>query len=178
MGNGFAISALAGRREVMERGGLRHTAERVFLLSTTHGAETHALAAAREVMRIYVDEGICQRLAERGELLAAGLRAAAADAGVEDRFLVLGHPSNLIYATLDETGARSQAFRTLFLQETIRRGVLAPSFVVGIAHDDAAIDHTVNAVGEALNVYRRALEDGVGKHLSGRPVQPVFRPYA
>ena len=40
--------------------------------------------------------------------------------------------------------------------------MLAPSFVVGIAHDDPAIDHTVNAVGEALRVYRRALEDGVG----------------
>jgi glutamate-1-semialdehyde 2,1-aminomutase len=178
MGNGFAIAALAGRREIMERGGLRHTAERVFLLSTTHGAETQALAAAREVMRIYVEDGICQRLAERGEILAGGLKAAAAGAGVEDRFLVLGHPSNLIYATLDETGARSQRFRTLFLQETIRRGVLAPSLVVGIAHDDAAIDHTVNAVGEALNVYRRALEEGVEKYLSGRPVQPVFRPYA
>ena len=91
---------------------------------------------------------------------------------------MLGHPSNLIYATLDEAGARSQAFRTLFLQETIRRGVLAPSFVVGTAHDDAAIDHTVNAVGEALRVYRRALEDGVEQHLAGRPVKPVFRPYA
>ena len=92
--------------------------------------------------------------------------------------MVLGHPSNLIYATLDETGARSQAFRTLFLQETIRRGVLAPSFVVGIAHDDAAIDQTVNAVGEALRVYRRALEDGVGKHLrwtTGQAGLPAVR---
>jgi glutamate-1-semialdehyde 2,1-aminomutase len=97
---------------------------------------------------------------------------------VDDRFLILGHPANLIYATLDGTGARSQAFRTLFLQETIRRGVLAPSFVVGTAHDDAAIDDTVNAVGEALHVYRRALEEGVERYLTGRPVKPVFRPYA
>src|SRR6185436_16445321 len=44
LANGFALSALVGRRDVMERGGLRHDAERVFLLSTTHGAETHALA--------------------------------------------------------------------------------------------------------------------------------------
>ena len=46
MGNGFAVSALAGRREHMERGGWNHEDERVFLLSTTHGAETHALAAS------------------------------------------------------------------------------------------------------------------------------------
>ena len=52
MGNGFAISALAGRRDVMERGRARHPDERVFLLSTTHGAETHALAAAMAVIDV------------------------------------------------------------------------------------------------------------------------------
>jgi len=45
LGNGFPISALAGRRELMELGGLRTDASRVFLLSTTHGAETAGLAA-------------------------------------------------------------------------------------------------------------------------------------
>ena len=47
LGNGFSISALTGRREFMELGGLHHARERVFLLSTTHGAETHSLAAAQ-----------------------------------------------------------------------------------------------------------------------------------
>ena len=37
LGNGFPISALAGRRELMELGGLRTERPRVFLLSTTHG---------------------------------------------------------------------------------------------------------------------------------------------
>jgi glutamate-1-semialdehyde 2,1-aminomutase len=36
LANGFALSALAGRRELMELGGSRHAHERVFLLSTTH----------------------------------------------------------------------------------------------------------------------------------------------
>lgn len=178
LGNGFAVSALAGRREIMERGGLRSPDERVFLLSTTHGAETHSLAVAREVIRIYEAEGICEVLAERGERLAAGVREAAAAAGVADRFLVLGRPCNLVYATLDADGNRSQPFRTLFLQETISRGVLAPSFVVTAAHDDDAIDATVAAVAEALAVYGRALADGIDGHLRGRPVKPVFRPFA
>ncbi len=178
MGNGFAIAALVGRRDIMERGGLRHPGERVFLLSTTHGAETHALAATREVIRIYESEGICERLAERGERLAAGLRAAAEAAGVAAQFLLLGRPCNLVYATLDADGKRSQDFRTLFLQETIARGVLALSFVVGTTHDDDAIDRTVEAVGEALAVYRRALEDGIEGHLRGRPVKPAMRRHA
>ena len=53
MGNGFPISALAGRREFMELGGLNTDAERVFLLSTTHGPESVSLTAFRAVARAY-----------------------------------------------------------------------------------------------------------------------------
>ena len=52
MGNGFAISALVGKKEIMELGGLLHDKEKVFLLSTTYGAETHALAAALATARL------------------------------------------------------------------------------------------------------------------------------
>jgi glutamate-1-semialdehyde 2,1-aminomutase len=51
MGNGFPVSALAGKREFMELGGLRTDRERVFLLSTTHGPETGSLAAFRAVVK-------------------------------------------------------------------------------------------------------------------------------
>jgi glutamate-1-semialdehyde 2,1-aminomutase len=177
LGNGFAISALAGRREIMERGGLRHDGERVFLLSTTHGAETHALAAALEVMRIYQREPVIETIYRQGQRLREGVERAIAEQGVEGYFALLGRPCNLIYATRDPSGQRSQPFRTLFLQELLRRGVLAPSFIVSYAHDDAAIDQTIGAVTEALGVYRRALDEGVERYLVGRSVQPVFRRY-
>src|SRR5439155_16536341 len=45
LGNGFSIAALVGRRDVMQLGGIDHDRERVFLLSSTHGGETHAIAA-------------------------------------------------------------------------------------------------------------------------------------
>ncbi len=51
MGNGFPIAAIAGRRELMELGGLNTDRPRVFLLSSTHGAETVSLAAFRAVVR-------------------------------------------------------------------------------------------------------------------------------
>jgi glutamate-1-semialdehyde 2,1-aminomutase len=63
------------------------------------------------------------------------------------------------------------------LQEIIRRGVLAPSLVVSYAHTEADIDRTVEAIDGALEVYARALEDGVEKHLVGRPSQVVQREY-
>jgi glutamate-1-semialdehyde 2,1-aminomutase len=69
LGNGFAISALAGKREIMRLGGIDHDDPRVFLLSTTHGAETHALAAAMETIRFYRNHEVVEQLWTRGELL-------------------------------------------------------------------------------------------------------------
>jgi glutamate-1-semialdehyde 2,1-aminomutase len=175
LANGFALSALVGRRDVMERGGLHHGRDRVFLLSTTHGAETGALAAGLETMRIYRDEGVVEVLYRQGERLRTGVREAARAVGVADYFGVLGNPTNLVYETRDRAGQPSQSMRTLFLQELIRRGVLAPSFVVSYSHSDEDIDATIEAVAEALTVYRRALDDGPEPYLVGRSVKPVFR---
>ena len=94
-----------------------------------------------------------------------------------DHFEVMGMPSNLIYATRDQDGNPSQEFRTLFLQELIKGGILAPSFVVSYSHGHEDIERTVNAAGQALLVYRKAIDEGVEKHLEGRPVQPVMRKY-
>ncbi|CAM5602161.1 glutamate-1-semialdehyde 2,1-aminomutase [Kitasatospora aureofaciens] len=176
LGNGFAVSALAGRRDLMERGGLRGVGDRVFLLSTTHGAETHSLAAAMAVQTTYVEEGVTARLHALGERLAAGVREAAAATGVGDHVVVRGRASNLVYATLDERRQPSQPYRTLFLRQLLAGGVLAPSFVVSSALDEADIDHTVDVVAGACAVYRKALDAGdPTPWLGGRPVKPVFR---
>ena len=176
MGNGFAVSALAGRRELMRLGGTDHDRERVFLLSTTHGAETHALAAAMAVIETYRDEQTVETLHRNGCLLAAQVGDALAAAGVGEHIRLSGRPANLVHATLDSDGQRSQSFRTLFLAELLERGVIAPSFVVSAALSEDDIALTAQAVHEAAGVYRAALDRGVEHFLRGRPVQPALRP--
>jgi glutamate-1-semialdehyde 2,1-aminomutase len=179
LGNGFAVSALAGRRNLMEQGGLRDSRERVFLLSTTHGAETHALAAAMAVLDTYAEEGITARLHALGDRLAAGVREVAAAMGVADHVVVRGRASNLVFATLDANLRPSQDYRTLFLRQLLTNGVIGPSFVVSSALSDADIDRTVDAVAQACTVYRKALDaDDPTPWLGGRPVRPVFRRFA
>ncbi|MEM8559756.1 MAG: glutamate-1-semialdehyde 2,1-aminomutase [Bacteroidota bacterium] len=175
LANGFSVSALTGRREIMELGGLRTDQDRVFLLSATHGAETHGLAAAIATMQAYREHDVCGFMERQGEKLRARLNAAITVAGVQGYVAILGRPSNLVFATRDREGQPSQAFRTLLLQELVLRGVLAPSLVLSFAHDDAALNRTVDAFAEALAVYARALEDGVERWLIGRSVKPVFR---
>jgi glutamate-1-semialdehyde 2,1-aminomutase len=173
--NGFALSALAGRREVMELGGLEHDRERVFLLSTTHGAEHVGLAAGIATMATYRDEPVVETLYARGDRLRAGVGQVARNHGVEERFTLFGPGSCLFFGTADTDGAPSQAFRTLFLQETIARGLLAPSFVVSYSHTEEDIDRTIEIVDEALAVYAAALDGGIERFLRGRPVKPVYR---
>jgi glutamate-1-semialdehyde 2,1-aminomutase len=176
--NGFALSALAGRREIMDLGGIRGPHERVFLLSTTHGAETVALAAARATMKIYEREPVVEHLYRQGERLRSGLEQAAAAAGVSKHFFTSGRACALLYATLGPDGKPSQPFRTLFLQETIRRGILAPSFMPTYSHSDADIDYTIDAVAAALKVYRQALDHGnTDPYLVGASVKPVYRKF-
>jgi glutamate-1-semialdehyde 2,1-aminomutase len=163
----------------MERGGLRSPHERVFLLSTTHGAETHSLAAAIAVIDTYAEEGITERLHKLGDRLAAGVRDVAADAGVADHVQVRGRASNLVFATLDADGTPSQPYRTLFLRQLLAGGVIGPSFVVSAALTEGDIDRTVEVVAQACTVYRKALDAGdPTPWTGGRPVKPVFRRYA
>lgn len=178
LGNGFAVSALAGKRDLMKLGGTDHDRERVFLLSTTHGAETHSLAAAIATIRTYRAERVIETLWRQGERLARGIREAATAADVAQHVVIFGRPCCLAYATRDSQGQASQPFRTLLLQELARRGVLATSLVVGYSHSDADIDRTIEVFAEALRIYRRALEEGVEKHLEGRSVKPAIRAFS
>jgi len=177
MANGFALSALVGRREIMELGGLQHEKERVFLLSTTHGAETHAMAAAIATMQVYRQEPVIEHLHRQGERLRNGVNQVIGTLGLAGHINVVGRACNLQFGTKDGNGAPSQAYRALFLQELIRNGVIAPSFVVSYSHTDADIDQTIDATYRALEIYRAALSDGAEKYLIGPPVKPVYRKF-
>jgi glutamate-1-semialdehyde 2,1-aminomutase len=178
LANGFSVSALAGKREYMRLGDLEQTDfPRVFLMSTTHGGETHGLAAAIATMEVYEREPVIAEMFRVGERLRAGFLQAAAANGVQDHLTITGKPCNLLFGTLDPDGKPSQAHRTLFLQELIKRGIVAPSLVVSYAHKDADIDQTIEALSGAMSVYKRALDDGAEKYLVGRPSEPVYRTY-
>ncbi len=175
LGNGFSVSALVGKREIMELGGLQHHSERVFLMSTTHGAEYHCLAAMMAVIKSYHELEVIYHLKSQGERLRAGFEKSIENNNLQEHVGIHGHPACLIYTTCDQDGNRSQIFRTLFMQELVKRGILAPNLVISYAHTDRVVDDTVELVDEALGIYRKALNHGVEQYLHSRPVQPVYR---
>jgi glutamate-1-semialdehyde 2,1-aminomutase len=175
LANGFPVSALAGRRDLMRLGGFAEDRDRVFLLSQTCGGEPWAMAAVLATIDVYEREGVTDRLHVIGAALRAAVDSEVARHGLQDYVQLRGRDCNLVFTTKDSGGRPSQEFRTVLLQELLRGGVLAPSFVVSFSHDDLAIERTVEAVAAAMPVYRRALEDGPATVLEGRSVRPALR---
>lgn len=175
MANGYPVSAVAGRREIMELGGFAEDRDRVFLLSQTYGGEPWMLAAFMAVVAAHRQMDIIGRLREAGARLRLGVNEIAGNLGIGDYFHIEGPDCSLVFVTKDNTGQRSQVMRTIFLRELLQRGVLAPSFVVNYGHDDGVLDRTLDVVGEALKAYKQALEGDAATLLGSRPVRPALR---
>lgn len=176
--NGFSFAALVGRRDILELGGLETAKPRVFLLSGTHSAENHAIAAARATLHVFRDEPVVETMWTIGSALIAALQGAARSAGVPERnFQAGGVPCSPWFAFFDQDGQPSLPLRTLFLQEMIERGVMINYIAPSYSHRAAHVDRTADAARESLAVIRRALDGDVGAFLVGPAVKPVFRKY-
>ena len=78
---------------------------------------------------------------------------------------------------MDNKKEVSTGFRTLFSQEMIKNGVLMPWIALSYSHGSAELTTTLEAANNALDVYKKALENGLNKYLEGREIKPVFRKY-
>lgn len=178
MANGFSVAALGGKREIMEIGGIKDAGkERLFLISTTHGAEMCGLGAFVETVKFYKEHDVTRHLWEYGEKLMGGMNAIAKELGIGKEFEVYGVPCSPNYATRDRAGNVSMPLRTLFSQEMIKQGVLMPWIAVSYAHGEEELRLTLDATRKALEVYKKALDEGFEKYLVGDPIKPVFRKY-
>jgi glutamate-1-semialdehyde 2,1-aminomutase len=178
MGNGFSVAALTGRRDVLELGGIDHDHPRVFLLSATHGGEIHALVAAREtIAELHEADGVA-RVWAIGQALQTGLRELIDRYELTELVNCRGYPCSPVLSFGAEGADVGALLRTLFLQETVRRGVLMPYIAPSLSHSESDIEQTLEAADQALGVVRSALDDGsLRSRIEGPLVRPVFRRY-
>jgi glutamate-1-semialdehyde 2,1-aminomutase len=176
--NGFSACALTGRAEIMELGGIRNEGEdKLFLISTTHGAETTGLAAMNATIKSFVDHNMIQSNWERGSSLKLKLEQIIAKHELQDALKWTGYPCLLLLICRNAEGNTDDAYRTLMMQEMIARGVLFQGlFYTTWSHQQAELDHFVMAFDESCSVYRQAINQGNSSHfLIGRPAKAVFR---
>jgi glutamate-1-semialdehyde aminotransferase len=175
--NGFSFCALTGTKEVMELGGIVNSGEeKVFLISTTHGGETHALAAAMSTIDVFASENVIAKNHSIGDLLIGKCNAVLQEAGMQAYIQLI--PCNWfpVFVFMDKEGKPNGSFRTLAMQEMIKRGILFQGvFVPCFSHTEADVNYFAEAFAETVAVYKKALEEGVDTYLIGEPAKPVFR---
>ncbi|MEX6688455.1 glutamate-1-semialdehyde 2,1-aminomutase [Danxiaibacter flavus] len=175
--NGFSFCALTGKKEVMELGGInRKGEEKVFLISTTHGGETHAIAAGLATIDFFENNDVI------GHSQQMGAKAISECNGIIQRqclsdFVSLSCSSWMpAFVFRNRERQMDAGFRTLMMQEMIKndvlfQGVLVPSF----SHTNTEVNFFLDAFEASLSVYKKALEVGYEKYLIGEAAKPVFR---
>ena len=178
MANGFSVAAIAGKREIMELGSIEKKGqERLFLLSTTHGAEMSGLGAFVETVKFIQENGVVEHLWSYGKKLIDMMNNLAKEFEIEKNFVAGGIECSPYYLTFDKDGDNSLGLRTLFSQEMIKNGVLMPWIALSYAHQDKELEKTKKALEKTFEVYKKAVDEGYEKYLVGEVIKPVFRKY-
>jgi len=176
--NGFSACALTGRADIMELGGIRRTGEeKLFLISTTHGAETTGLAAMMATIRAFKEHGMIESNWARGEALKKRLEQVVQKHALESALQLVGFPCFFALVCRNPQGAPDDAFRTLMMQEMIARGVLFQGlFYTTWSHQSPEMEIVAAAFDESCAIYRKAVDAGsTAGLLIGSPAKAVFR---
>ncbi|NQW43608.1 MAG: glutamate-1-semialdehyde 2,1-aminomutase [Bacteroidetes bacterium] len=177
--NGYSFCALTGTKEVMELGGIRNEgAEKVFLISTTHGGETSALAAGIATINVFERENVIQHNQEIGDLLIEECNILINQFNLSSYILITPCNWMLSFIFKNKNLEVCQGMRTLAMQEMIIRGVLFQgAFVPCFSHHIDDTKFFIDCFKEMLSVYQNALQIGYEKLLVGNPAKAVFRKY-
>jgi len=168
MANGLPISVVVGKKKFMQ------IFDEVFF-STTFGGDTLALAASIATIRELKQKRAIEHFWKLGLYWKNSFNKMAKEIGVSAS--VGGHGPRTHFVFWDNEGKESSLIKSLFLQETIKRGVLfgGPIFI-SLSHKKNDIDIALLASEEALKLIKKASDgNNIKKYLEGEPIGEVFR---
>jgi len=176
MANGFSVSAVCGKKKIMELGSItKQNEERVFLLSTTHGAEMNGLSAFIKTIKYLKKNKVIQKNWNYGSKLIFEGNKIAKKIGINEYFSLSGIACSPLFNCLDKKKNPSLDFRTLFIQEMLKEKILMPWISISFRHNQSTLKKTLLALEKSLVVYKKALDHGVKKYIDGHTIKPVFR---
>jgi len=177
--NGYSFCALTGKKEIMELGGInREGKEKIFLISTTHGGETHGIAAGMATIDEFQKHDVVGHNHMIGQYFIDSIKKVIQKNGLNDYIKMVECNWLPALAFKGKDGNDCLGMKTLLLQEMIKRGVLFQGILVPcFSHQKKDIDFLAEAFDESCKIYVQALEQGYGDLLVGNLVKPVFRRY-
>jgi len=170
MANGYPLSAVVGRRDVMME------MEEIFF-SGTFGGELLSLAAAKVVLQRHLSEDLCGRLATAGQQLSDSVEGLVLQHGLSSILSYSGHPSWRFLNWSATERFTVEQIKTFFMQEMFKRGVLV------LATHNTTLAHTQKINQKVNEIYSEVLfelhdaitSETLDKKLLVKPLKPLFK---
>ena len=159
LGNGHPISAVIGKRDIMD-------AAQLSFISSSYWTERVGFVAALKTLEVFESESIPKKLIEMGDYIRKGLTNIAEKTGFH--LEILGVNSVLILLL---NGSNPLVIKTLFTQEMLKRGFLASNVIyVCAAHTEIIVDLYLKNVEEVFNLILAAEKEGITESLLEGPI--------
>jgi len=172
--NGFSFCCLTGTEDVMRLGGINNFGEKkVFLVSTTHGAESTGLAAVDATIDFFKENNVIQHNHEIGKAVHQGMKAIVDKHGLNSVLQVFECDWMPGIDFFD--GNNALRFKTIIMQEMVKQKVLFQGvFVPCFRHTIHDVETFCLAFDKAIEYLKNHLYNN-GPGLFGESVKPVFR---
>ncbi|MFC1630133.1 aminotransferase class III-fold pyridoxal phosphate-dependent enzyme [Patescibacteria group bacterium] len=160
MSNGFPMAAIIGKKDIME------AAQETFI-SSTYWTEKIGPVAALATIKKMKEKRVPAYLEKIGKIITKGLKKSAMDKGL--KLKIIGLPA-LINFSFDY-GKDSQAIRTLFTQEMLKKGILASTDIyVSYSFKQGHVVKYLESADEVFALLKNAIKKNIVHDLLKGPV--------
>ena len=170
MANGFPISAIVGKRDLMK------LFKEVFY-SFTFGGEIVSISAAIATIKEIREKKVIPYIWEQGRKIKDGYNVLARGYGLEKYTQCIGLYPRTVVTFKNLKNEDDLPLKSLFQQECIKRGILfTGSHNISFSHSNKDVDYTLRVYNSVLKIIKDAVSGNkIQELLKGSPVKPVFR---
>jgi len=170
MANGYPISAVVGRKDVMME------MEEIFF-SGTFGGELLSLAAAKHVIGRHKNENVARELEIIGGELEVLTNRAIREAGIGELLSLSGHPTWTFLNWRSTSEFSVEEIKTFFMQLIFQRGLLVlGTHNVTLAHNQKIVKKISEIYFEVFEIIKNRIEKGtLRSELKVEPLKPLFK---
>jgi len=172
MGNGMPISAVAGKKEIMEQIGTKGV-----FISTTFGGETLSMAAAMATIKILKEKKAFKHFWHLGNMALEGFKELIKEYELETIVKTSGLAPHCGLSFEGHGQLNYLDVQTVYLQRLAQEGILSIGINnVNLSHSEKEIAALLDASKKAFEDLKVALDqDSLEGILIGEKVDPIFK---
>lgn len=171
MGNGYAISAVAGRKDLMEQ------IEQGVFVSTTFGGDAISLAASLATIKILERPGYYDHITKIGTIQCNGIAELIKKYDLGEVLSVSGLPAHAGVSFEGHGSLNYLDIQSVYSQTMLQNGVLVFAiYNLNGSHTEKEANKYLEATDQAFALIKKAIEaDSLNGILLGGKVNPVFK---